>query len=49
MNTPKIHVTDGTWTSGVVGVRAHFTNASFAPGHGHQVALEYQPMRGKGT
>lgn len=29
MNAPKIHVTDATWTSGVVGVRAHFTEASF--------------------
>lgn len=29
MNAPKIHVTDGTWASGAVGVRAHFTNASF--------------------
>ncbi|HEY0685452.1 MAG TPA: family 16 glycoside hydrolase [Steroidobacter sp.] len=29
MSNPKIHVTDGTWSSGAVGVRAHFTNASF--------------------
>ena len=29
MNTPKIHVTDGVWSAGAVGVRAHFTNASF--------------------
>lgn len=29
MSTPKIHVTDSTWTGGAVGVRAHFTNASF--------------------
>lgn len=29
MGVPKIHVTDGTWTAGAVGVRAHFTNASF--------------------
>jgi len=29
MNTPKIHVTDSTWSAGAVGVRAHFTDASF--------------------
>lgn len=29
MSNPKIHVTDSTWTAGAVGVRAHFTNASF--------------------
>lgn len=29
MSAPKIHVTDGTWTSGAVGVRAHYTNAWF--------------------
>jgi hypothetical protein len=29
MSQPKIHVTDSTWTGGAVGVRAHFTNASF--------------------
>jgi hypothetical protein len=29
MSNPKIHVTDGAWTAGAVGVRAHFTNASF--------------------
>jgi hypothetical protein len=29
MSTPKIHVTDSSWGSGAVGVRAHFTNSSF--------------------
>jgi hypothetical protein len=29
MTTPKINVADATFASGVVGVRAHFTNASF--------------------
>lgn len=29
MSTPKIHVTDSTWSAGAVGVRAHFTNAAF--------------------
>lgn len=29
MSRPKIHVTDGVWSSGAVGVRAHFTDASF--------------------
>jgi len=29
MSTPRLNVTDATWTSGFVGVRAHFTNASF--------------------
>jgi hypothetical protein len=29
MSNPKIHVTDGRFSSGAVGVRAHYTNASF--------------------
>jgi hypothetical protein len=29
MSNPRIHVTDSTWASGAVGVRANFTNASF--------------------
>lgn len=29
MSNPRIHATDATFSSGAVGVRAHFTNASF--------------------